>query len=511
MLNALNRPGTLKIVNIKTWVEEQIWGHRFHNDQTPWMLMLEFLGLCANRLQVSEDGRVFPGFFGTDHEEISYTLQTRETLRYLLFQDRHLEDCLREPFTSDASRFDVWVGRASADADTDFHYLKRAFVDFGSLANAISLLRSAEVEQQHNRRPSSRHLAPQGATMLMADYNPKGGSATQDRRFFSRGGELLYLMLNRSQQRERLDELIRTRLLRGDNPWCNLVERLTPPMGGSRNVAASVGYLPLPTHARYDRIAEDWTALLSLPGLPNDYLLEPLVGLSGLGIMLYLIERAAETLGRAGPPPVPVDMISAGNTALRKLSIEHFHQHRQLTRDAVKHAVCAVEQTDAWKQAVVSDNPNPAATAVLADRFLCEKMLRPKQSPAQQINAVVDQALKNHNTHLGLVGGAYAQASGLAIARKGAGRWYALSDSLLEALVLANVREPLEYSEFLDRLHKRYHLVVGPVAAENAFDDFPAPREQFKTNQERLEERLRVLGLLRRLSDDCAFVENPFV
>lgn len=110
-----------------------------------------------------------------------------------------------------------------------------------------------------------------------------------------------------------------------------------------------------------------------------------------------------------------------------------------------------------------------------------------------------------------MVGGQYSQEIGLAIARKGAGRWYTLSDSLLEALVLANVREPLEYTEFLKLLHKRYQLVVGPATAESVFRDLPAPREQFKTNQERLEERLRVLGLLRRLSDDCAFVENPFI
>jgi hypothetical protein len=37
-----------------------------------------------------------------------------------------------------------------------------------------------------------------------------------------------------------------------------------------------------------------------------------------------------------------------------------------------------------------------------------------------------------------------------------------------------------------------------------------ADLEDFSDNARRLEERLESLGLLNRLSDSCAYVENPF-
>lgn len=504
------RPARLNVSNIKTWVEEKIWGHRFYNDQTPWLLLLEFLGICAHQTSHLPDGRLFPVLEDGKHEDFSYNLPTREALRYLLFRDRHLEDCERGDFASDHARFEEWVRRASADGRMDFSYLKRVFVDFDSLSSAVNLLRSAEIEQHHERRWTSRHLAPQGPAMLAADYRVDAkGTPSADRRFFARGGEILYLMLNRSHCRNALEPLIRERLLSPKSHWNQIVEEILPDVGGSQDLSMTTGYLPLPTHPRYDTIADDWHALLSLPNLPPDYVVEPLVRMSALGVILYLTERASEVLARQ-PPPIPVDLVSSGNSAMRKLSIEYFHLHRQFSRDAITHHVLDFTEGAEWRAAKASANPPRQAMEVLHEAFLCRKILKPKYNPEQQIEALIEQALKNHNTHLGRVGGFYAQKIGLAIARTGVGRWFSLSDSLLEALVLTNVVDPLEYSEFLQRLWVRYRMVIGPAVAEQAFDGLPVPREQFKANQERLEERLRVLGLLRRLSDDCAFVENPF-
>jgi hypothetical protein len=50
--------------------------------------------------------------------------------------------------------------------------------------------------------------------------------------------------------------------------------------------------------------------------------------------------------------------------------------------------------------------------------------------------------------------------------------------------------------------------VVGIDAAKAAFST--SNYTHHKANQRLLEERLRILGLAKRLSDDCAFVINPF-
>jgi hypothetical protein len=79
---------------------------------------------------------------------------------------------------------------------------------------------------------------------------------------------------------------------------------------------------------------------------------------------------------------------------------------------------------------------------------------------------------------------------------------------MLEAVVLANVAEPLEYETFLEKLHERYGFVIGTKIASANYTGIND--QQVKANQRHLEERLRTLGLLKRLSDDCAFVVNPF-
>ena len=509
----LELPAELRIQNIKTWVEEQIWGHRFYNDQTPWLMLLEFLSLCAYQAVHLGGNRVFPGTVEKKHEFISYELKTQYPLRYLLFRDRNLDECEREDFASETARLDEWIRRAKKDADVDYGYLRDVFIDFRSFASAVNLLRSAEIEQHRDRRWSSRHLAPVGPDMLMADYKPKpnGARPEHDRRFFARGGELVYLMLNRSSRRESLDGLICSRLLADQDRWNRMVNKIISPASvRSENIHATTGYLPLAHHPRYDLLAEDWHAILSLARLPSDHLIEPLMRITALNVILYIIERASEELER-NPPPLPIDVISAGNASIRKLSTEHYHLHREMSREAIKHRVNAFTETDEWKQARVAVNRNKQAMDALVRAFRCRSVIDLKDTPERQVEKVIEQAIKNHDSHLGRVPGFQAQQIGLAISRTGAGRWYSFSDSLVEALVLTNVTIPMEYGEFLQRLWNRYRMVIGPAVAEQAFRELPAPREQFKANQERLEDRLRVLGLLRRLSDDCAFVENPFV
>ena len=34
---------------VNIWADEAIWGHRFHNDQTPWLVLLEFLAVFRSR------------------------------------------------------------------------------------------------------------------------------------------------------------------------------------------------------------------------------------------------------------------------------------------------------------------------------------------------------------------------------------------------------------------------------------------------------------------------------
>jgi hypothetical protein len=68
----------------------------------------------------------------------------------------------------------------------------------------------------------------------------------------------------------------------------------------------------------------------------------------------------------------------------------------------------------------------------------------------------------------------------------------------------------MEFSEFLAVLYQRYGMVFGEREAGMvlAADEFEV--KPFKANAKRLEQRLGSLGLIKRLSDGCAYILNPY-
>ena len=44
--NLVPRPPQTVYNDISPWIDEQIWGHRLWDGQTPWLLFLEFLKYC---------------------------------------------------------------------------------------------------------------------------------------------------------------------------------------------------------------------------------------------------------------------------------------------------------------------------------------------------------------------------------------------------------------------------------------------------------------------------------
>jgi hypothetical protein len=67
----------------------------------------------------------------------------------------------------------------------------------------------------------------------------------------------------------------------------------------------------------------------------------------------------------------------------------------------------------------------------------------------------------------------------------------------------------MDYSQFLGRLYERYGLVFGEQEGQLAITTEDFDKRAFQANASRLENRLKTIGMLRRLSDACAYVENP--
>ncbi|SDY84852.1 hypothetical protein [Nitrosomonas halophila] len=493
--------------DVNVWVDEAIWGHRLYNDQTPWLVFLEFLAIFQSR---HADGKALNESRNEGvHESFTYYIPRLIPLRQLVFNNPHIR-YVEENHQSDPERWRAWL--ESFSSDDDLGYLQERFGSFTRLSRVVEFFQSTAIEPHRQRRWTSHFLFPYGPNCLYADL-PANVNGSPDRRFFARSGELLYLMLNRSSKGKDIAEMISKKLLRQDETWNRVVRALLPEgyRIDSNPVSSTIGYLPFAKRPEYEDLAETWTRLLNLD-LSGEALLDPLMRLSSLHMLLYMLRRANEEVGDTSEPKFVLEIASPRRTTLFELSKENFGANRMLSTRAVRAYIESARKDERWRDALQARAPAEAVREYLTERYEWQPDDGPPSGDPDTIfEALRDYAERRHQQHVVKVHMEWGRQIGLAVSRRGAGTWYSPDDSLLKALVMCVVDEGREeYHRFLAKLYDRFRLVIGANEAELAFGTLPTDQNAFMQNTQRLEQRLRTLGLLRRLSDDCAYVENPF-
>jgi hypothetical protein len=481
---------------IDMWVDERIWGHRFHDEQTPWLVLLEFFAVFRSRSQTGSalaEGRV-----NGHHENIQYGIPKLGPLRFLVFNNPYLR-YIEDSTSNDAERWRRWLESVVHNPVWhDFGYLKDRFGEFSRLVRVVEFFQNTSIEPQLQRRWTSKFLFPYGPDCIYADVAQRGGLGNPDRLFFARSGELLYLMLNRSSHAKVLAEKITNKLMKSEERWNCLARTLLPDdyeVDGERVFPVRIGYLPYEKRSEYEALAEDWLRLLGLK-IPGAATLDPLMRLTGLHLILYMLRRSLEEIGDDGEPRIVLEIAAPRKTILFDLSAESYSANRTLSRRALESHLLTIQVTDDWRKALGERDPSEATFRLLKERFYWKRDDRPSGSPERIFNEFLNAARKRHGNHVGKVPTDWSRRIGLSVSRRGTGTWYSPDDAFLKALVMATVDEREEYHRFLARLYDRYRLATDErVLADNA---------------NRLEQRLRTLGLLHRLSDDCAYVINPF-
>ncbi|MFN7101011.1 MAG: hypothetical protein ACK4N1_00140 [Pseudorhizobium sp.] len=489
------------------WIDEAIWGHRLYDEQTPWLTFLEFMTVL---LAEHRAGRAL-------REEtlnsLSYRPQLQLRLRNLVFNNPHIMTVLAED-RADEAAWTIWLGKMAETAGgldcTDFSYLRDRFESFQDFAAVIGFLQGSAIEGSSNKRWSSKFVFPFGPNALYEDanVNPRGG-VSNDRRFFARTGELLYLMLCRSGVANELRGLVVSRFLENPAPYDSMARALQNDPQFSKAERAGA-YLPCSSHPVFDRLAEDWLAILGSP-IPAYDAIPHLVAMTGLNLTLYQLERAREVLD-GDPVQLVCEIVSPRKSVVRDLSADSYQRNNSLPQQAVERFVRQVTETEEWHSAVVSEDPILNAADILKHTFgwpdTDDEEIAP--DPTALIDQLADRAISRHKQHIGKIHMTWSRAIGLSSRRSSRRVRYAPTDRLLKTLVVCCVAKRLEFRDFLALLHERYGLVIGDAQARSFIASGDADQEDFSDNARRLEERLASLGLLKRLSDSCAYVENPF-
>lgn len=498
-----------KIDGVDFAVDEHIWGHRLHDAQLPHLTVLEFLGVLGSN--ADNPLKEAP------NEQVSYRPQRQMKLRGLLFNNPYVES-IREKALPDEDKWREWKTRFALDAteidDADMEYLRRAFLSFDDFAKVIELLRSSAFEARSNKRWSSKFVFPFGPDALYEDLRVVGGKASNDRLFFGRTGELLYLMLCRAERGSELGEKLIGRLFDASAPMNRLARTLQGKPQFSE--VKEVGYLPQASNPRFDRLCDDWLAILSRD-MPVYDALEHLIASAGLNMLLYFLERAKTQVGDAEPVELVCEIVSRERTKVRALSGDSYQANQSLALRAVRAAVEQIRLCDEWAKAAETGDPDGERLELMRAWFQWppvdpdDETDYEKMTGDELVRRLADKAEARHEGHFGKIHAAWSRSIGLSSRRLSRRNRYAPNDRLLKTLVVSIVEDRMQFDEFLHEVRARYGLVIGDAEGAHLVRAKTVDQDALSDNRGNLETRLVGLGLVRRLSDSCSFVENPFV
>ncbi len=499
----------------EAWVAEAIWGHRL--ERQPFSaLMLEFLGMAEGMfrhgilLELTRPG-----------ENPQYEANQSLQLRNILFNNPRMEEILRTAHGSEDEAWATWLAfmkenaRMGTRLNADFSYLRKRFDTFAEMVSVVRLLRRITMDPGSERSWTTQFIFPVGPATLYEALLEKGEGFERTRRVFTRTGEVAYLMLSRAA--EPLRQRIRESLALTFDPTTSrnkLALRLISTPEPDRGDQKGGTYLPYKSHPAFDRMAEDVAAILSLK-LPDQDAFQYLQPLLGLHVYLYGIETSNHWIGKSGLPPLVCEILAPRSDLVRKAAIESYLSNDALGIQAVgKYLDQVVFSNPELKKTLADDTLDDVAKReFLVDRLVQQcglKREKAQGADAQEVKQgflTFAERLYRNGTADGLTG--LATGSGLA-SKRGTNRYrYAPTDDLLRALVLANVSAPVEESEFLRLLHRRYRIAIGPVEAKKEVLSYQFDETDFKRNRDRLAQHLVGMGLARRMSDACTYIINP--
>jgi hypothetical protein len=226
--------------------------------------------------------------------------------------------------------------------------------------------------------------------------------------------------------------------------------------------------------------------------------------------MLYQLTRAASEK----QPPAKVtficEVVAPKKTLVRELSSLSYQENNLLPSGALEQYIAAIEQSPEWMAAANDAGAFAKCRQLLSDRLRWGDDYEGPGDPGALLKELRSEAQRRHKQHVANVHRNYGRDVGLVSKRATNKLRYAPSDALIKTLLFANVEQRMELNDFLALLYARYGLIFGEREAEQVLprDDFD--KKSFQANARRLEQRLGSLGMLRRLSDGCAYVENPY-
>jgi hypothetical protein len=497
----------------KSWVAEDLWGHRIER-QPCQLLLLEFLSMAE---AMHRNGKLLQNV--TDPADIAYRPYLSTQLRNILFKNPLISEILHDCGDTDEA-WNQWFesmkdAQANDEGLKDFRYLKDRFDSFKTFESVVKLLSRISIKEINSNYWNYMRIHPIGPA---AYYDERDNKFNIGYTQFTRTGGLAYLMLSRSTKfkaeiKAALEEAFdpaaqKNRLL------CKLMRDEKPDLAEGDKPGA---YLPYKKHPCYDLLAEDVHALFRLHMPPPDAF-QHLAPLLAFHVLIYQLRTASATLSKKHPPTLVCEILAPRNNQVRKAATESLINNESLAIQALEHYCRTLEaQSEEIQRILAEEDPTESSTVeAYKEEFGKLFYIKPSDCPdgitIEEVRSkILSYVQKDYKEKSGDGLRSMADEAGLRSKVKTRQYRFCPSDNFLRIMVLANVTRPLKETVFLSELYRRYGIVIGPEEAgiDGVMDPAHFQKSEFEKNAGRLTNRLVAMGLARRMSDSFTYVINP--
>ena len=498
------KASTLKSYKIKTpFLQELIWFHRIKSDQDKELLALEFLNVCASH---AFDGSLFDKTLKT----VRYNKAIQ--VRNILYNFPELEGIV----ASSKEESEKWLEiegllKEKIEKSYDYGYLKERFSSVDIFYHSVSLLKNASLGMDNSRRWTSKFLFPFSFETLFVDMNNKKVGFDIDRRFFSRGGEILYMMVSRAKNIDTLKELMIDVFQNSEENrrWSSIYQVFQGEDEGVES-ETSLGFLSVESHEVFDKLVDDLIILFRSNIAHNDFFYY-FSSIASFYMVHYILTIAQEyqssTLLKDGTNKVlyPIELLAPKSDHVRRASRQIYKINEDSPIEALKTVLdnYFLGLEDIYNKDVLLKKLNSELNynnEIEEDSEEIELSNIQSRVWKKVYFKVKNELLPIHRVLL--------KGVGLVSVKKTNSYRYLASDEWLKTLVLINVDSRMPFNDFVDTLYMKYGFIISNRHSELLSDSYA--ENDFKKNENRLFDRLKALGLLENKSDGYAYVINRY-
>ncbi len=491
--------------DIKTpFLQELLWFHRIKTDQDKELLTLEFLNVCASHAVAGE-------LFNKELKTAKYRKDMQ--VRNIMYNFPELESIVHSKDDERVKWKNIEIALLKKlELPYTYGYLEKRFESVDVFFTSVSLLRKASLGMNTSRRWTSKFLFPFSFETMFIDVDNRKDTFSMDRRFFSRGGEVLYMMVSRAKNVDVLKDLMLGIFKDStqNKRWNSLLATLRDDGHNIYSNDTQLGFLSAETHSVYDALVDD-LILLMKSDIPHNDLFEHFSSIASFYMVHFILTIALEnkksSILKSGEEKIvyPLELLAPRSDHVRRSSRQIYKINEDLPLEGLRTVF------DSYMSSLENITDKEELIKKLDDElnYVIDDDDESEEFDLPQIKKDIWMEIaKKAKGDLLAIHRILLKGTGLASVKKTNSYRYLASDEWLKTLVLINVDRRIPFHDFVDKLYDKYGFIISNKHSVLLLETYS--ENDYKKNEARLFERLRALGLLESKSDGYAYVLNRY-